>query len=283
MLQKALEGASEAMEEEDDDEGKSVKKSRFSDLTPEDLEQLGIDAETLEALAAEQGDNLEEEDDDDDSEESNGEEEESDGEDIDLGEGIAQLRDHESEPPLKSVLSRNPKSKKGSYSKLDDGFFDLASFNAETEEAEAKHVSGGRLGSNLEDEDDSESDVDSVDYFAAVNGVEAFETGGPTESGEFSAYAASTERRASLQRHTTKNSSIRHLVALQNNQSHLQSRRRARFDSTRRLRSKTSKQKGNHCPSTLHSNGRKRMMVRKASCLRTTCWLTVKATKRLET
>lgn len=192
MLQKALDGAGEAMEEDEDEEaeGNPAKKSRFSDLTAEDLEQLGMDAETLEALAAEEGDDSDE--DEEDSEDSDAqEEEESDGEEIDLGEGIAQLRDHESEPPQKSILSRKQKSKKGGNSVLDDGFFDLASFNAETEEAEAKKVSGGRLGSNLEDEDDSESDVDSVDYFAAVEGAEAFEAGEPTESGQLLLYSAS--------------------------------------------------------------------------------------------
>ena len=54
---------------------------------------------------------------------------------------------------------------------MDDGFFSLAEFNAETEEAEARDVSKGRLGQD-DDEDDDDNDADDhVDIFAAVDDV----------------------------------------------------------------------------------------------------------------
>lgn len=57
-----------------------------------------------------------------------------------------------------------PRGKKHKTHSLDDGFFNLASFNAETELAEARSSSGGRLGGSEEsDEDDM-----SVDLFAPI-------------------------------------------------------------------------------------------------------------------
>ncbi|KAH9082046.1 U3 small nucleolar ribonucleoprotein complex, subunit Mpp10 [Lactarius deliciosus] len=55
---------------------------------------------------------------------------------------------------------------KGSHSGLDDGFFDLAEFNAETEEAEAGFVSNGALDA---DSDTSSAD-DEIDYFGSIGG-----------------------------------------------------------------------------------------------------------------
>jgi U3 small nucleolar RNA-associated protein MPP10 len=174
MLQKALDGTDSPLGEQDDvengEESKSRKKLRFSDLTPEDLEQLGMDAETLEKLAQEDEDD---EDEDDSSDDSASDEEDDDGDDADLGEEIAELKDPDEDEPPQQPLFVPPKKRKahqssgGANSELDDGFFNLVSFNAETEEGEAKHVSRGRLGKNLEDED-SESEVESVDYFALV-------------------------------------------------------------------------------------------------------------------
>lgn len=181
MLQKALDGAG-AITEEDDDEGEqSAKKTRFPDLTPEDLQRLGIDAETLEAMSLEQDD--ESDDSEEESEDLDVEVEESEGgDDDDLGEDVMNLRDPDESPLRKPALSK--KFKKAGNSELDDGFFDLSSFNAETEVAEAKRVSRGRLGKNLEDEDsDSDEDADSVDYFAPLEGDEAFEGLGDTEPG----------------------------------------------------------------------------------------------------
>jgi len=56
---------------------------------------------------------------------------------------------------------------KDDHSGLDDGFFNLEEFNAETEEAEAAFVSNGALNA---DSDDIASDEDDVDYFASVDG-----------------------------------------------------------------------------------------------------------------
>ncbi|KAI0307835.1 U3 small nucleolar ribonucleoprotein complex, subunit Mpp10 [Multifurca ochricompacta] len=50
---------------------------------------------------------------------------------------------------------------------LNDGFFDLAAFNMETEEAEAGFVSNGALDA---DSEVNSSDEDNVDYFASIDG-----------------------------------------------------------------------------------------------------------------
>ncbi|KAJ2927184.1 hypothetical protein H1R20_g9935, partial [Candolleomyces eurysporus] len=57
------------------------------------------------------------------------------------------------------------KRKRGVTSELDDGFFDLSSFKAEIEQAEARSSSRGHLA----DEDDSEDEADSIDLFAPVD------------------------------------------------------------------------------------------------------------------
>jgi U3 small nucleolar RNA-associated protein MPP10 len=67
-----------------------------------------------------------------------------------------------------------PKRKTGGHPELDDGFFSLADFNAETEEAEARKVTRGGL-SKTGDEDESDSDADfddNVDFFAPVDNME---------------------------------------------------------------------------------------------------------------
>jgi U3 small nucleolar RNA-associated protein MPP10 len=53
------------------------------------------------------------------------------------------------------------------HSGLDDGFFNLEEFNAETEEAETAFVSNGALNADL---DDIASDEDDIDYFTSVDG-----------------------------------------------------------------------------------------------------------------
>jgi U3 small nucleolar RNA-associated protein MPP10 len=75
-----------------------------------------------------------------------------------------------------SMIDETPRhnvslSKKGaerSESQLDDGFFNLASFNAETERAEAKTSSSGHLGG----EEDSDDDDISLDLFTSLDQVE---------------------------------------------------------------------------------------------------------------
>lgn len=153
--------------EDEDEAGGARKKLRFEDLSQEDVKSLGMEPDVLKRLIANMevdGDGEQELDDQE------SEEEDDDGEEF--GEEVMTLKDPEalgSPGPSRSPrLSRRSKS---SFlrSQLDDGFFDLASFNAETEETEAKHVSRGRLKSVNEDED-SESDEESINYFAAVDG-----------------------------------------------------------------------------------------------------------------
>ena len=156
-------------EDEDDDDGGSRKKLRFEDLSQGDIESLGMEPHILKRLM----DSWEGMEVDEDGEEELGEEETEDDDDDgeEFGEEVTFLRDPEAldspGPSRPSRLSRRSKSSAGSQ--LDDGFFDLASFNAETDEAEAKHVSRGRLKTLNEDED-SESDEDAIDYFVAVDG-----------------------------------------------------------------------------------------------------------------
>ncbi|TFK41125.1 U3 small nucleolar ribonucleo protein complex, subunit Mpp10 [Crucibulum laeve] len=108
--------------------------------------------------------------------------------DEDLEEGITNLRDDSSDEPneeetlsfTKRAIQRTTR-RKGSKGKsqLDDGFFDLDSFNAETEQAEAKSTSKGHLA----DEDDSDDDI-SVDLFAPVDDLDDVEEDNDHNSGE---------------------------------------------------------------------------------------------------
>lgn len=93
--------------------------------------------------------------------------EDEEGEEEEGEEGISPLRDHELEQGnrKKPLLppSRNQKGKSPA-SELDDGFFNLAEFNADTERAEAKYSTRGRLSGDDSDEEDVE-----VDLFANIN------------------------------------------------------------------------------------------------------------------
>jgi U3 small nucleolar RNA-associated protein MPP10 len=93
----------------------------------------------------------------------------SDGEQLE--EGVTGLRDpsvdrEEEELVRDSRISSSSLGTNGDHSGLDDGFFDLKEFNAETEEAEAGFVSNGALNA---DSDNIASDEDDVDYFASVD------------------------------------------------------------------------------------------------------------------
>ncbi|KAJ7492583.1 U3 small nucleolar ribonucleoprotein complex, subunit Mpp10 [Mycena latifolia] len=145
--------------------------------------------EGLDEMELDDLDDDEEDDDEDDNEEELESEEES-ADDGDLGEGVTGLRDpssdEDSEPeadshwPSSSRKKRSQnKSSAGSKTGLDDGFFDLAAFNAETEEAEARRVSRGRL-----DDDDDDSDDESVDLFAPVDVAENFDEEDEDNAGE---------------------------------------------------------------------------------------------------
>ena len=194
MLSKALDGSLMLDEDADmrllngvngdvdeDEEGASArKKLKFEDLSQEDIESLGMEPDVLKRLleGMEVDGDGEEELDDEESED-----EDDDGEEF--GEEVMTLKDPEAlaspGPSRSSRLSRRSKPLAGSQ--LDDGFFDLAAFNAESDEAESKHVSRGRLKS-LDEDEDSESDEESVDYFATV--VDGPELNGTVdETGEY--------------------------------------------------------------------------------------------------
>lgn len=79
-----------------------------------------------------------------------------------------------------TIKKTRSKKKKGPVQELNDGFFDLDAFNMETERTEATSSSRGRLA---EDEDDSEDEGMSVDFFAPMDD-EADET----EEGTTGAY-----------------------------------------------------------------------------------------------
>lgn len=82
--------------------------------------------------------------------------------------------DGEIEPTvLRSPNQSHPRKKRGrnaTVSELDDDFFNLAEFNAETERAEARSCSKGRLA----EDDESDEDME-VDLFAPVDPVENFD------------------------------------------------------------------------------------------------------------
>jgi len=93
-----------------------------------------------------------------------------------LEEGVTGLRDPSVDPDGEEEelvvdprvsSSASPLGTKDDHSGLDDGFFNLEEFNAETEEAETAFVSNGALNA---DSDDIASDEDDIDYFASVDG-----------------------------------------------------------------------------------------------------------------
>ncbi|KAH7915791.1 U3 small nucleolar ribonucleoprotein complex, subunit Mpp10 [Hygrophoropsis aurantiaca] len=85
---------------------------------------------------------------------------------------------------IKPKLSRNgPRGNSGKHSELDDGFFDLAAFNAETEEAETKTVSRGRLGMDADDNDSTDEGLD-VDLFRTIDGEDALDEDDLEDAGE---------------------------------------------------------------------------------------------------
>lgn len=147
-------------------------------------------------------------------EENEAEEEELSGDDGNLGEAVTELKDSssdEDEDDTSKLLLPNAarttrrKSKKGYPSNLNDGFFDLAAFNAETERAEAKSSSRGTLG------DGEESDDESVDLFAPVDDIGNIdEEDLENNYGGMSLLSSITQVDTSaIQRHTTRTSSKR--------------------------------------------------------------------------
>jgi U3 small nucleolar RNA-associated protein MPP10 len=181
-LEEALEGTGkeEDNEDENENEGQMLRKAMMNQLSEEDLEGIDMDA-LMEEMEAYRG----EEDSEDESEEGEGDEEEDERTFSDLEEAVEELRDPSSdeedddndsdtinEPSsFLNVVSPKRTARKRKSSELDDDFFDLASFNAETEQAEARSVSKGRLA---DDNGDSE-DEGSVDLFAPVTVFDNFD------------------------------------------------------------------------------------------------------------
>ncbi|KAI0669932.1 Mpp10 protein-domain-containing protein [Trametes maxima] len=188
VLDFALDGPPEEAESdtEEAEEGRKLKKMR------QVLVEEGLDPDELEGMEFdEEGEDEDESEEDEDEEEEDEEEEsEDDGEgDAELGEDVQVLRDpsdedEEDEPDIGEPSSLNGgkrtikmKSKRGGHPVLDDGFFDLAAFNAEIEAAESKSVSRGKLGKDDDDDedDDDEGADEEVDYFTSVDDTTAFE------------------------------------------------------------------------------------------------------------
>ncbi|KAH9898432.1 U3 small nucleolar ribonucleoprotein complex, subunit Mpp10 [Cubamyces lactineus] len=181
VLDYALDGPAEEPGSDNEDEGRKLKKMRQA------LIDEGFDPEELEGMdfgeddEDEEGDSEDEEDEEDDleGEESEDEEDEDDGDDAELGEDVQELRDpsddeDDDEPEIGEPSFLNGgkrtikiKPRRGGHPELDDGFFDLAAFNAEVEAAESKNVSRGRL--SKDDDEDSDEEDEEVDYFASVD------------------------------------------------------------------------------------------------------------------
>lgn len=175
-IEEVFEGTSR---EEEEEENGALKGKELADALLDAAESDGLDWEA------------EDDDDSDDSENFTEEEDIESEDDVGyLGDDVTQdLRDPSSdedegegedgESDLATLdLDRGQHKTKGSkrnprlQSELDDGFFDLAAFNAEANEGEAKSVSRGRLGDD--EDEDSDSDM-SVDLFAPVDDAEQFE------------------------------------------------------------------------------------------------------------
>ena len=155
---------------------------KMLDYALDGTEDPGItsNADNLEQDSSEEEEEEEEDSDlsyvdsDDNSEAEEGSRESSD--EVPFEEGVTELRDpsvdsDEEEEELvggsRVSSSATPLGTEDDHTGLDDGFFNLKEFNAETEEAEAAFVSNGALDADL---DDSASDEDDIDYFASVDG-----------------------------------------------------------------------------------------------------------------
>ncbi|KAF9526428.1 U3 small nucleolar ribonucleoprotein complex, subunit Mpp10 [Crepidotus variabilis] len=91
--------------------------------------------------------------------------------DDDMEENISPLRDTSSNDNALDVRLqpslKHPKKRKLGGSELDDGFFDLVEFNADTERAEARSSSRGRLSG-----DDEEDEDEPIDFFSNIDAME---------------------------------------------------------------------------------------------------------------
>ena len=161
--------------DEDDVEGSESD----SDSSAEDMEDNEALLKAIQKLREEgvEFDEFEEEDDSNGDSETGSESADEDEVEDDSGdesaEGVMDLNNEDSEQEDVSKKELTPtqmlprKRKRGITSELDDGFFELSSFKAEIEKAEAKSSSRGRLAAG-DDSDDSDEDLDDVDLFAPV-------------------------------------------------------------------------------------------------------------------
>lgn len=153
----------------------------------------GLDEDGMDEDADEVDPEYGESDDDDEDEVSHEDEDDEDDGDEVLGEHVAELKDpSDSEDEdehidldkpsllsrMKSSSKRKSKARARGHPELDDGFFDLAVFNAETEAAEANTVSKGRLSGEDDDEEEDLQEDGLVDYLAPVDdGADADQAG----------------------------------------------------------------------------------------------------------
>jgi U3 small nucleolar RNA-associated protein MPP10 len=187
-------GAESSDEDEDEDEEGGYDDD--DDDAMEGLEGInGMDMDSLDSSEDGADDVLEEEFEDeegvdsDDDESGDGEEDfvmshrDSSGSDSDGSENNDQL-DGPAQGSSKHPNRRKPRQLNA---ELDDDFFNLAEFNAETEEAESRRVTRGKLSRDDEDEDDEEEELD---LFAPVGQDDELEEDGTDDghSGEFSGY-----------------------------------------------------------------------------------------------
>ncbi|KDQ63722.1 hypothetical protein JAAARDRAFT_169865 [Jaapia argillacea MUCL 33604] len=169
VLEEALEGTGEGYESEDEDE--DDRKRRKVVDGGDDMDEDDAGDEDFEFGEDEEASDDAESEDEDDVEDDEQEEDE------ELGEGVEGLRDPDGDDEDDLDLDRvGPRRRSGrrkgkGHPELDDGFFDLASFNAEVEEAETRNVSKGSLGKGSDDEE-SDEEAEDVDLFAAVDDPE---------------------------------------------------------------------------------------------------------------
>ncbi|KAF9069055.1 U3 small nucleolar ribonucleoprotein complex, subunit Mpp10 [Rhodocollybia butyracea] len=166
-----LEGKESGSDEEEEEDlflDEQLKEAirRVKNGEDVDFTELGLD-DSLKDLILEG-----EFDDEDESEEEEEEEPESEESDEEMNEeeevALHDPSDSEDADDPRSMLDivaskGKKKSTRMSHSELDDGFFDLNTFNAQTEWTEAKTASSGHL------DDEEEDDDQSVDLFAPVD------------------------------------------------------------------------------------------------------------------
>ena len=125
------------------------------------------------------------------------EDEDEDGEDQDQNEDeMVSLREEEDEDESESdedgsdslEESENGRTTKGRgrrHAELDDDFFNLSEFNAETMESESRRVTRGRLGRSDDGDDDDEEEEEEIDLFAPVGDVQNEEATEDTHAGQY--------------------------------------------------------------------------------------------------